>query len=86
MISYRPSAMSISDGPALLIFSSGGDAESDFARCAAITDPAWCRQHSSLSLTLNQMPQQPFPFRPVAQAGFPIDMSRRADIDKPAAP
>src|SRR5438270_4249037 len=38
--------------------------------------------HSSL----NQMPQQPLPFRPVAQTGFAVDVSRRADIDKAAAP
>ena len=43
-------------------------------------------QRAGSSFSFDQMPQQPLSFRPVAQAGFSIDMPRGPDIDESAAP
>src|SRR5260370_11915750 len=42
--------------------------------------------NSSAANSLNQMPEQSLPFRPVAQPGIAVDVAGRADIHQTASP
>src|SRR5260370_15977959 len=42
--------------------------------------------NSSAANSLNQMPQQSLPFRPLAQPGIAVDVAGRADIHQTASP